>query len=105
MTAFSRCRVPDCFHHNTSRRMYIAARRFSILGIVSVVALMATGAINVWILVGSFHALIVADYGARADAQARRFRRNARIRGGQSIPSNAAALDLMLRSGSIGSAW
>src|SRR5450631_1370634 len=22
MTALSRCRVPDCFHHNTSRRMY-----------------------------------------------------------------------------------
>ena len=40
-----------------------AARRFSILGIVSVVALVATGAINVWILVGSFQALIVADYG------------------------------------------
>jgi putative copper resistance protein D len=40
-----------------------AARRFSILGIVSVVALVATGAINAWILAGSLHALIVTDYG------------------------------------------
>jgi copper resistance protein D len=40
-----------------------ATRRFSILGIVSVATLMATGLVNAWILVGSFHALLVAEYG------------------------------------------
>lgn len=40
-----------------------AARRFSTLGIVSVATLTATGTLNAWILVGSFHALVVTDYG------------------------------------------
>ena len=40
-----------------------AARRFSTLGIVSVGAIFATGIVNTWILVGSVHTLIVADYG------------------------------------------
>jgi putative copper resistance protein D len=40
-----------------------AARRFSNVGIVSVGSLLATGAINSWILVGSFSGLIATDYG------------------------------------------
>jgi copper resistance protein D len=41
----------------------IAAMRFSILGIFSVATLVATGIVNAWILVGSFHALVVTGYG------------------------------------------
>ena len=41
----------------------IAARRFSVLGVVSVAALMISGAINSWILVGSFRGLILTAYG------------------------------------------
>jgi len=40
-----------------------ATRRFSILGIVSVATLLVTGIVNAWILVGSFHALLVTEYG------------------------------------------
>jgi putative copper resistance protein D len=40
-----------------------AAERFSILGVVSVATLMATGFVNAWILVGSFDALFVTEYG------------------------------------------
>jgi putative copper resistance protein D len=40
-----------------------AVRRFSALGMVSVATLIATGVVNAWILVGSFRALIVTDYG------------------------------------------
>ncbi|WP_024518723.1 copper homeostasis membrane protein CopD [Bradyrhizobium sp. Tv2a-2] len=40
-----------------------AVGRFSILGIVSVAALIASGAVNTWILVGSVRALLVTDYG------------------------------------------
>jgi putative copper resistance protein D len=40
-----------------------AVRRFSSLGIVSVGTLVISGVINAWILVGSFHALLVTDYG------------------------------------------
>jgi putative copper resistance protein D len=40
-----------------------AAARFSILGIVCVATLLATGIVNAWILVGSFHALAVTGYG------------------------------------------
>jgi putative copper resistance protein D len=38
-------------------------RRFSTLGMVAVATLVATGLINSWILVGSFHALLAAEYG------------------------------------------
>jgi copper resistance protein D len=38
-------------------------RRFSILGIISVATLLVTGTINAWILVGSFEALLVTEYG------------------------------------------
>ena len=38
-------------------------RRFSCLGIMSVATLVISGIINAWILVGSFRALIVTDYG------------------------------------------
>jgi copper resistance protein D len=38
-------------------------RRFSTLGIVSVAALLTTGMVNAWILVGSFHALTSTEYG------------------------------------------
>src|SRR6266702_1663852 len=40
-----------------------AVRRFSTLGIISVVALMLSGLINAIILVGSFRALIATSYG------------------------------------------
>ncbi|SHL95387.1 putative copper resistance protein D [Bradyrhizobium lablabi] len=38
-------------------------RRFSLLGIVSVATLIASGLINAWILVGSFAGLVVTLYG------------------------------------------
>jgi putative copper resistance protein D len=40
-----------------------AVRRFSALGMVSVVVLIISGAVNSWILAGSVHALLVTDYG------------------------------------------
>jgi copper resistance protein D len=40
-----------------------AARRFSVLGIVSVGAIISTGIVNAWILVGSFKGLIATEYG------------------------------------------
>jgi putative copper resistance protein D len=40
-----------------------ATRRFSTLGIASVAILAATGIVNGWILVGSFHALVTTGYG------------------------------------------
>lgn len=40
-----------------------AIRRFSTLGIASVAALIGSGIVNTWILVGSFRALLVTDYG------------------------------------------
>jgi putative copper resistance protein D len=40
-----------------------ATMRFSMLGIVSVATLLATGVVNAWILVGSFHALLITEYG------------------------------------------
>lgn len=39
------------------------AQRFSTLGIISVGALLLTGIVNAWILVGSLNALIVSEYG------------------------------------------
>jgi putative copper resistance protein D len=40
-----------------------AVLRFSTLGIVSVATLLVTGAVNTWVLAGSFPALIDTDYG------------------------------------------
>jgi len=40
-----------------------AAQRFSTLGIVSVGTLLVTGIVNAWILVGSFQALLITEYG------------------------------------------
>jgi copper resistance protein D len=40
-----------------------AARSFSKLGIASVATLLFTGIFNAWILVGSFHALVITEYG------------------------------------------
>jgi putative copper resistance protein D len=40
-----------------------ATQRFSTMGIAVVVVVLATGIINAWILVGSWHALIVTGYG------------------------------------------
>jgi putative copper resistance protein D len=39
------------------------AERFSTLGIVVVATLSVTGIVNAWILVGSFHALVITGYG------------------------------------------
>jgi len=40
-----------------------ATRRFSTMGIVSAGTLLATGIVNAWILVGSFRALTMTEYG------------------------------------------
>jgi copper resistance protein D len=40
-----------------------AVRRFSTLGIIAVATLLLTGTVNAWILVGSFHALVITEYG------------------------------------------
>ncbi|MEK9282775.1 copper homeostasis membrane protein CopD [Bradyrhizobium sp. ISRA442] len=40
-----------------------AVLRFSTLGMISVAALILSGIVNAWILVGSFRALLVTDYG------------------------------------------
>jgi putative copper resistance protein D len=40
-----------------------SSERFSVLGIVSVATLFATGIVNAWILVGSFNALFATQYG------------------------------------------
>ena len=40
-----------------------AVLRFSTLGMISVAALILSGIVNAWILVGSFHALLVIRYG------------------------------------------
>lgn len=40
-----------------------ATKRFSMLGIASVATLSATGVVNAWVLVGSFHALFGTEYG------------------------------------------
>jgi copper resistance protein D len=47
----------------TAAQVQDLARRFSTLGVISVVALMASGAVNTWILVRSVHALLVTEYG------------------------------------------
>jgi copper resistance protein D len=39
------------------------ARRFSTLGMLSVATLVLSGIVNAWILVGSFRALLVTEYG------------------------------------------
>ncbi len=41
----------------------VVTRRFSTLGVVSVATLSITGIVNAWILVGTFHALLVTEYG------------------------------------------
>jgi copper resistance protein D len=40
-----------------------ATQRFSTMGIASVIVIFATGMINAWILVGSWHGLIATGYG------------------------------------------
>ncbi len=40
-----------------------ATERFSTMGIAAVAVVLATGIVNTWILVGSWHALIVTGYG------------------------------------------
>ena len=40
-----------------------AIRRFSIIGMISVAVLIASGIVHVWILVGSVRALLATDYG------------------------------------------
>ena len=40
-----------------------AVLRFSTLGMISVAVLILSGIVNAWILVGSFRALLVTDYG------------------------------------------
>jgi putative copper resistance protein D len=49
--------------HRWASAAYVATRRFSALGMASVATLIATGALNAWILVGSFAALVGTEYG------------------------------------------
>jgi len=41
----------------------IAVRRFSAMSLATVAVLAASGMVNAWFLVGSFHALVESDYG------------------------------------------
>jgi copper resistance protein D len=54
-----------CRHHSVAWAGLAQAvtKRFSTLGIVGVATLLATGIVNAWILVGSFHALEITPYG------------------------------------------
>lgn len=57
-------RIVRCYHASAGTALQLdAVRRFSSLGIVSVATLIISGMINAWILVGSFGALFVTDYG------------------------------------------
>jgi putative copper resistance protein D len=47
----------------------IATRRFSLLGIVSVATLIATGLLNAWVLVGSLEALVITEHGRLLQAK------------------------------------
>ena len=48
---------------NWARCAETTVRRFSTLGMISVSTLLVTGTVNAWILVGSFEALLVTEYG------------------------------------------
>jgi copper resistance protein D len=50
-------------HEAWARLARDAARRFSMLGIVSVAAVLGSGSVNAWILVGSVDGLIATQYG------------------------------------------
>lgn len=56
-------RVGDSSHPEQLALALSAARRFSTLGIVSVSALLVTGLVNSWYLVGSIAALLGTEYG------------------------------------------
>jgi putative copper resistance protein D len=47
----------------SATRAHHVVRRFSILGIFCVATLLVTGLVNAWILVGSFEALLITEYG------------------------------------------
>jgi putative copper resistance protein D len=51
------------YHRGWSSLKLDAVRRFSILAIISVATLTLSGFVNSWILVGSFRALVMTDYG------------------------------------------
>jgi putative copper resistance protein D len=51
-------------HSGAEERRLDAIRRFSALGVLSVATLIVTGIVNAWILVGSFRALFVTEYGS-----------------------------------------
>jgi putative copper resistance protein D len=57
-------RLVGRYHASAGAALQVdAVRRFSSLGMLSVGALLMSGIINAWILVGSFHALFVTAYG------------------------------------------
>ena len=56
-------RVGDAAHPQRFALAALAARRFSALGMVTVSALVVTGLVNAWYLVGSLPALFGTDYG------------------------------------------
>ena len=66
-------------------------RRFSTLAIVSVAALILSGLVNAWILVGSFRGTRPDRLRAAPDAQACRFRGDARVCRAQPVRLDAAA--------------
>ena len=80
----------------SDRRIGVALRgtrtaRFSTLGIVSVATLLVTGIVNAWILVGSFHALVVTGYGRLLMLKLCCLRRHAGVRCGEPVLADATA--------------
>jgi copper resistance protein D len=65
-----------------------AALRFSTLGIASVSALLATGVVNSWMLVGSVEALVGTDYGRLLSLKIALFVVMVTIAGDQSAPAD-----------------
>jgi putative copper resistance protein D len=50
-------------HEAETDRLYRIVRRFSVCGVASVVALVATGVVNAWYRVGNVRGLVDSDYG------------------------------------------
>jgi copper resistance protein D len=89
------------------------ARRFSMLGVLSVAILVLSGIVNTWILVGSFGALFVTEYGQilmlklvifafmLAFAAVNRFRLTPRLALPSGHPGQSEALSRLKRNSAI----
>lgn len=59
-------------HHDDpqwDKLAYVATRRFSTIGLISVATLIITGLLNAWILVGSLEALVATEHGRLLQAK------------------------------------